>query len=507
MKLYLSGHTDRYALEQLQLCLFPEEPMEYCETPFRGDGAVSRLSRGRKYLTATAKITRNGVTGRGVQRLALERESYALRRRILQRAYYLAALSLLPAPPPWGALSGVRPTKLTTRHLLEGGTPASADRLLEQSFFVTPARRRLCVAASLASVEAAKKLAPTDISVYIGIPFCPTRCSYCSFVSQTEGSAGKLLTPYLDCLLREIEVVGTGLRAAGLSPRTLYIGGGTPTTLSAAQLRLLMEAIVRYFPADRRIEYTVEGGRPDTLDLEKLKLIRELGADRMSINPQTMNDAVLRTVGRPHTAADVERAYAQAVEVGFSSINMDLIAGLPGDDPESFADSLKRVMELGPSNVTVHTLALKKGAELFSRRAELPPQEAVEAMVDHANAVLSAGGYAPYYLYRQKYMSGSLENVGWCRDGDLGFYNIYMMEELSSILALGGGAVSKRNLPEHRLERQCNPKYPKQYVERIEEVLAEKAALLEQLRRDTEAGLCRGPSKITEREGANFHAD
>lgn len=360
MKLYLSGHTDRYALEQLQLCLFPEEPMEYCETPFRGDGAVSRLSRGRKYLTATAKITRNGVTGRGVQRLAVERESYALRRRILQRAYYLAALSLLPAAPPWGALSGVRPTKLTTRHLLEGGTPASADRLLEQSFFVTPTRRRLCVAASLASVEAAKKLAASDISVYIGIPFCPTRCSYCSFVSQTEGSAGKLLTPYLDCLLREIEVVGTGLRAAGLSPRTLYVGGGTPTTLSAAQLRLLMEAIARYFPADRRIEYTVEGGRPDTLDPEKLKVIRELGADRMSINPQTMNDSVLRTVGRPHTAADVERAYAQAVEAGFTSINMDLIAGLPGDDPESFADSLKRVMELGPSNVTVHTLALKK---------------------------------------------------------------------------------------------------------------------------------------------------
>ncbi|MBR6413689.1 MAG: coproporphyrinogen dehydrogenase HemZ [Oscillospiraceae bacterium] len=481
MKLYLSGHTDRYALEQLQLCLFPDEPMEFCQTPFRGDGAVSRLSRGEKFLTATAKITRDGRTTRAMQRLALEQETYALRRRILQRAYYLAALPQLPAAPPWGALSGVRPTKLTTRHLLAGGTAESAERLLEQTFFVTPERRRLCVQASLASVEAVAKLAPTDVSVYIGIPFCPTRCAYCSFVSQTEGSAGKLLTPYLECLLREIETVGVGMRRAGLTLRTLYIGGGTPTTLSADQLRRLMEAINRYFDHSRRIEYTVEGGRPDTLDPEKLRVIRALGADRMSINPQTMNDAVLRAVGRPHSAADVERAYAQAIEAGFPSINMDLIAGLPGDDPASFARSLERVLALDPSNVTVHTLALKKGADLFTRREALPPQEAVEEMVAHANATLAAHRYAPYYLYRQKYMSGSLENVGWCRDGDLGLYNIYMMEELTSVLALGGAAVSKRNLPDNRLERQCNPKYPKQYVERIDEVRAEKAALLDDL--------------------------
>ncbi len=489
MKLFLSGHTDRYALEQLQLCLFPEEPMEYCEKPFGGDGAVSRLSYGTKNLTATAKITRNGHTTRAVQRLPLEKESYALRRRILQRAYYLAALPQLPAAPPWGALSGVRPTKLTTRHLLEGGTAESADLLLDQTFFVTPARRKLCVQASLASVEAVRRLIPSDVSVYIGIPFCPTRCSYCSFVSQTEGSAGKLLSPYLEGLLREIETEGAGMKRAGLTLRTLYVGGGTPTTLSAEQMKLLMETVNRHFDRSRLIEYTVEAGRPDTIDPEKLRVIRDLGANRVSINPQTMNDAVLRAVGRPHTAADVERAYAQAAAAGFTSINMDLIAGLPGDDPESFARSLDRVLALDPSNITVHTLALKKGAELFSRREALPPQAAVEAMVDRANAVLSGKGYEPYYLYRQKYMSGSLENVGWCRDGDLCLYNVYMMEELTDILALGGGAVSKRLLPEHRLERQCNPKYPKQYVERIEEVLAEKSALLEQLTSGEKPGI------------------
>lgn len=481
MKLYLTGHSDRYALEQLQLCLFPLEPMEYCETPFRGDGAVSKLSRGSRWLTATARITRGGVTTHAVQRLALEKETYALRRRILQRSYYLAALPHLPAPPPWGALSGVRPTKLTTRHLLEGGSPKTADLLLRDTFFVTPARRALCVRASLATVQAASLLAPGDVSVYIGIPFCPTRCAYCSFVSQTAGSAGKLLEPYLDCLLREIETVGRALREAGCAVRTLYIGGGTPTVLSTPQMKTLMEAVNRHFDRSRLIEYTVEGGRPDTLDPEKLRTIRELGATRMSINPQTMNDAVLRGVGRCHTAAEVEQAYAQALDAGFSSINMDLIAGLPGDDPQSFAASLERVLALDPSNVTVHTLALKKGAALFERREGLPSQQDVETMVRIANETLSARGYTPYYLYRQKYMSGSLENVGWCRDGDVCLYNIYMMEELHSILALGGGAVSKRLLSETKLERQCNPKYPKEYVERIDEILQAKRELIEAL--------------------------
>ena len=480
MKLHLTGHSDRYALEQLQLCLFPLEPMEYCETAFRGDGAVSKLSYGEKYLTATARITRNGVTTRGVRRLAREKETYALRRRILQQSYYLAALPHLPAPPPWGALSGVRPTKLTTRHLLDGGTPESADRLMRDVFFVTPERRRLCVQASLATVKAAALLEPTDVSVYIGIPFCPTRCAYCSFVSQTAGSAGKLLEPYLDCLLREVETVGEGLKQAGLHVRTLYVGGGTPTVLSTSQIKTLMEAVNTHFDRSRLIEYTVEGGRPDTLDPEKLKAIRALGAGRMSINPQTMNDAVLRNVGRCHTAAEVERAYREAVEAGFSSINMDLIAGLPTDDYESFCDSVRRVLALSPSNITVHTLALKKGADLFEKRGDLSSAEEVAAMVDEA--CLRGAGYLPYYLYRQKYMSGSFENVGWCRDGDIGLYNIYMMEELHSILSLGGAGMSKINLSATKLERFHNPKFPSEYIYRFDDVLAQKERMLELLK-------------------------
>ena len=474
MKLYISGHEDRYALEQLQLCLFPEEKMEFCETPFAGDGAVSRLHRGKSFLTATAVITKNGKAARGVCRLAVKNETYALRRRILQRSYYLAAAQHLDRLPPWGALSGVRPTKLTTRHLLGGGSEQSADRLLRDTFFVLPERRRLCIECSQASVQAASLLAPQDVSVYVGIPFCPTRCAYCSFVSQTAGSAGKLLTPYLDCLLREVEHVGALLRDSGRTVRTVYFGGGTPTTLSTEQISRLMEAIAANFDLSRTIEYTVEGGRPDTLSPEKLRAIRAHGANRMSINPQSMNDRVLAAVGRHHTAAQIVQAYRQAAEAGFTSINMDLIAGLPTDTPESFRSSVEQVLSLRPSNITVHTLALKKGADLFERREQLLSADDVARMVAEASDLLRAQGYRPYYLYRQKYMSGSFENVGWCRDGDLCLYNIYMMEELHSIVSLGGAGMSKVNLSQTKLERFHNPKFPKEYIEKIDDVLGQK---------------------------------
>lgn len=474
MKLLLRGHDDRYAVEQLQLALFPDEPMEPVDAPFSGDGAVSALHVGKTWLTATAELTLHGKTARASRRLRADRADVPSRRRLLQNAYYDAAMQLRD-PPEWGSLSGVRPTKLTTRCLLGGGTAADADRLLRERYHVSPARRRLCVEASLATAEAVKRLEPNDVSVYIGIPFCPTRCIYCSFVSaSTEKTAG-LLPQYLDALIRELETVGRLLAASGRRVRTLYIGGGTPTTLSTPQLRRLMDAIRTHFDLSGLIEYTVEGGRPDTLDDEKLRAIRAGGCDRVSINPQTMNDAVLRAVGRRHTAAQTVEAFEAARRAGFDGINMDLIAGLPGDTPESFAASLDAVLALEPSNVTVHTLALKRGAELAMRQLTLPSAEDVRQMLQYAERALRERGYAPYYLYRQKYMSGSFENVGWCKPGYAGLYNIYMMEELHSILSLGGGAMTKINLPDGTLERFHNPKFPQQYLARLDDVLAQKA--------------------------------
>ena len=474
MKLLLRNHTERYPVEQLQLQLFPAEPSELVEAPFTGDGAISTLSRGKTYLTATAKITRQGKTGFAAQRVKLEQADVRLTRRILQRSYYLAALQVLDAAPPWGALSGVRPSKLSTACLLDGGTEKQAKRLLETTYFVSPERARLCVDASRHTVKTLSLLEPKDLSLYIGIPFCPTRCAYCSFVSQSVERFGSLLEPYLEALLREVACTGALLRQSGYHIRTLYMGGGTPTTLSARQMERLLSAVQTEFDLSRCLEFTVEGGRPDTLDEEKLRVIKDGGATRISINPQTMSDEVLRLVGRRHTAAETVEAFRQAKKVGFDDINMDLIAGLPGDSTDSFADSLEQVLALQPSNVTVHTLALKKGADLFQNRANLPGQEAVAQMLDGAQERLRAEGYAPYYLYRQKYMSGSFENVGWCKEGYIGYYNVCMMEELHTILSLGGGGMNKLNLPEGQLERWHNPKFPQDYIERIDTVLRQK---------------------------------
>ncbi len=468
MKLTLTGHDDRYAVEQLQMALFPEGA--------EGE-AESTLHRGDIWLTATAKITINGKTAAASRRIKAAEETVRLRRRALQQSYYRAAIQLLPSLPAWGALAGVRPTKITTKHLLEGGTPKSADKLLKDVYYVTPQRRQLAVDCSLSTVNAAGLLEPQDVSLYVGIPFCPTRCTYCSFVSRTIGRKTELLDPYLEALMEEMALTGRLLRESGKRIRTVYIGGGTPTTLTAYQMAQLLEGIYQSFDLSRCIEFTVEGGRPDTLDAEKLHTIRAHGADRMSINPQTMEDAVLRACGRPHTAADVLRAYGEAVDAGYKAINMDLIAGLPRDDFDGFRRSLDTVAALSPGNITVHTLALKKGADLFETREGLSTAQEVTRMVDYANETLRSLGYKPYYLYRQKYMSGSFENVGWSRDHLDCLYNIYMMEEVHTILSLGGGGMNKVNFPDGSLRRFHNPKFPEQYISQIADVLRQKEEL------------------------------
>ena len=470
--LTLKGHADRYAVEQLCLALFDITTRVQ---------VVSCLHRGKTWLTAVTTVTVGEKTTRAVRRLRAEDETVRLRRQTLQQSLYLAALEHLPKAPAWGALAGVRPTKITTKHLLEGGTERSAKALLKNAYFVSPERRELAVDCSKSTVRAWEKLDKNDVSLYVGIPFCPTRCAYCSFVSRSVGKRTELLEPYLQALLQELEVTGLLLRESGKTIRSVYIGGGTPTTLSAAQMALLLDSIHNAFDMERCLEFTVEGGRPDTLDAQKLKIIRAHGADRMSINPQTMVDSVLRASGRPHTARDVQRSYQQAVDAGFEAINMDLIAGLPADTPEGFRHSLDMVAALNPANITVHTLALKKGADLFEKQVQLPSAAEVAGMVAYANETLRSLGYKPYYLYRQKYMSGSFENVGWSRDNLDCLYNIYMMEELHTILSLGGGGMNKVNLPDGTLQRFHNPKFPEQYIEQLDSVLKQKEELFKLL--------------------------
>ena len=473
MKLTLVGHEDLYAVEQLCITLF-------------GVGAegtaVSQLHRGRTWLTAVTTVERAGKKTRAVRRLKTTEETVKLRRQTLQQSLYLAALPHLEEVPAWGALAGVRPTKISTKHLLAGGTEASADRLLKETYFVTPPRRELALDCSRSTVAAYRLTGERDISLYVGIPFCPTRCAYCSFVSRSIGKRTELLDPYLQALYRELEITGQLLRQSGKRVRTVYIGGGTPTTLSAAQMAALLDKIYESIDLSACLEFTVEGGRPDTLDSENLQAIRRHGADRMSINPQSMVDPVLRASGRPHTQADILRSYREATDAGFAAINMDLIAGLPKDSVDGFRYSLDQVAALNPANITVHTLALKKGADLFEKQIDLPTGREVAQMVEYANKTLRQLGYKPYYLYRQKYMSGSFENVGWSRDNLDCLYNIYMMEELHTIVSIGGGGMNKVNLPGGRVERFHNPKFPEQYIEQIDSVLRQKEELFNLLK-------------------------
>ena len=468
MKLTLVGHDDRYAVEQLQMALFGT----------REEGAaISTLHRGNTWLSAVTVITTNGKKSRACRRMKADLETVQLRRQLLQQCYYQAALPLLDTTPPWGALSGVRPTKISTRHLLEGGTERSARKLLKQVYYVSQPRIDLALDCSRSTVKAAGLLDKNHISLYVGIPFCPTRCAYCSFVSRSIGKRTELLDPYLQALYKELEFTGKLLAKSGKSIRTIYIGGGTPTTLSTDQMADLLSCIRGSMDLSQCLEFTVEGGRPDTLTYEKLAAIRKGGADRMSINPQTMENNVLRACGRPHTAEDVVRCYHWAEDAGFSAINMDLIAGLPSDNYDGFCRSLDKVISLDPANITVHTLALKKGADLFENPKDLPSGTEVARMVEYANQTLTNATYKPYYLYRQKYMSGSFENVGWSRNGLDCLYNIYMMEEVHSILSLGGGGMNKVNLPAGRLERFHNPKFPEQYIQQLDSVLAQKEEL------------------------------
>jgi oxygen-independent coproporphyrinogen-3 oxidase len=388
-------------------------------------------------------------------------------------------VSLLGGEPAWGALTGVRPVKLPVRAMREGATPARAEQLLKERYRVSPLRRRLAMDCARASLKMEASLRPEEVSLYVGIPFCPSRCAYCSFISAAAPRALGLVEPYLEALSREIGAAGEMVKNAGLSVRSVYVGGGTPTTLSAPQLSALLLCLRHSFDLSRCTEFTVEAGRPDTITREKLEVIEANGAGRVSVNPQTMSDEVLRAMGRAHTTAETLAAYALVRAHSSLTVNMDLIAGLPRDTQEGFRNSLDTVLSLAPENITVHTLALKKGSRLMEEKGALPGGETVAAMLGYAHACLRERGYIPYYLYRQKFMSGSFENVGWCLPGFESAYNICMMEELHTVLALGAGGVTKLvDGARGRIVRVANPKYPQEYIRDMEKNLAAKQRIL-----------------------------
>ena len=470
MRLYFSGHDCRYAAEQSLLMLFPGEKPEYPEGSPSGERCELRVSRGAKYTVCTALLLRSGAAFRG--RAQAENpdpaDEYALRgceNRLVKLAFYRAALASGLPKPEWGSLSGVRPAKLMDAYLREGLSPRAAKGRFMREYFVSGSRAGLCLDAALAAQEAARSLDERDVCLYVGIPFCPTRCAYCSFVSQSVEKSMKLMEPFLDALLLDIRATAAETRRAGLRPVALYMGGGTPTTLSAAQLDRLCAALEREFDLSALREYTVEAGRPDTITAEKLRVLRAHGVGRVSVNPQTMSDSVLEAIGRRHTAQDIVDALALVRECGGFEVNMDLIAGLPTDTAGGFSRTLDAVLSLAPENVTVHTLSLKRGSGLTLAGRPLPEAGEVRAMLDEAMERLAGSGYAPYYLYRQKNMAGGFENVGWTKPGSENLYNICIMEELCSILAMGAGGSTKLVADGgKRIKRFIAPKYPQEYI-------------------------------------------
>ena len=477
MKLQFHGHDDRYAIEQSLLAFFPEErPVYEAPAPGEDDCAFVSLTEGKRYATGVTTIHYHGKTARGVSRAVLtgapdEYERERLRQRALKLSFFKAARDITGVTPSWGALTGIRPGKLARAMLEQGKTARETDRILRDTYFVSPERRRLAIETAQAGLTAKRDLRPNEISLYVGIPFCPTRCAYCSFVSASVEKSFGLMAPYLAALEREITDAARMVSETGLRIKSFYMGGGTPTTLSVQQMDHLLTHLNKSFDLTGCAEYCIEAGRPDTITREKLQVLLDHGADRISVNPQSMEDEVLRAIGRRHTAADIEQTMALATSMGFPHVNMDLIAGLPADTPEGFRRTLDKCLTFGADNITVHTLSLKKGSRILLEGLPIPSAQDVSAMLDYANGALRTAGFTPYYLYRQKYMSGSFENVGWCISGAEGLYNIYIMEELHSILSLGAGGSTKMVDPvRDRIERVFHPKFPAEYIARPEKL-------------------------------------
>ena len=485
MKLYLFGHDYKYAVEQMLLTLYPNERPVYGEGKPEGERMELRLSRGERRVTGSCTLVRgeqrwygraSADNGELTDALTADRVC----QRLVKNAMYRAALHAGHSRPAWGALTGVRPGKLLCAMLEQGLSEAEALHRFIAAYDVSPARAALCLDTSRHTLRAIRSLLPGDVCLYVGIPFCPTRCAYCSFVSQSVEKSMQLIEPFMDALMREIEAVAAQVRALGLRVVAIYMGGGTPTTLSPPQLERLCAKLEQEYDLSALREYTVEAGRPDTVTAEGLRVLRRHGVDRVSVNPQTMSDAVLETIGRRHTAADIVSALALVREIGGFAVNMDLIAGLPGDTVEGFSDTLDQVLSLAPENITVHTLSLKKGSRLTLEGTAIPTAAEVSRMLDLAGERLRAADYGPYYLYRQKFMSGGFENVGWARPGSENLYNICIMEELCSILAMGAGGSSKLIVRDGgRNIRLTAPKYPLEYIQSIDRCCAEKQKISE----------------------------
>lgn len=396
----------------------------------------------------------------------------------ITKGFCHAALKIKKVNMPWGVMSGIRPAKNVREFFESGLSESEVKSTLKSLYEVCDEKVDLAMTVAENEKLLLSKIEDNSVSIYIGIPFCPTRCLYCSFISSDVKITGKYINDFVRLLKEEIKKTAEVIKRLGFFVDNIYIGGGTPTTLNEEQLEDLLSSVSEYFITDKMCEFTVEAGRPDTITLKKLEIMKKYFVNRISINPQTMNDETLRKVGRAHDSLMVKKVFEDAKKVGFSCINMDLIAGLPDETPEMFYYSLDEVIKLNPENITVHSMCVKRAADLNKKDIELQKAENMNKMLSYTQKRMSETKRIPYYMYRQKNISGNLENVGYSKKGFMSTYNINIMEEVQSIIALGGGGVTKLVMGD-RIERIFNFKNPDEYIKRFDEILKKKEEICE----------------------------
>lgn len=481
MKLCNIGHNFDYEMEKLIRLFLPFEKIEVLhneETDTRY--AVCKLCKNGEDMIAYAKLVlENGE----VEFSAVVDKSITDARKESQhelgRQLFYCFEKLTGYRSDWGILTGVRPAKLFSRYVNEYGNEY-AENFFKNKFLVSDEKLELCKKAVKGEESIVRLSSEKSFSLYLSVPFCPTRCSYCSFVSHSIEKAQDIIPQYVELLCRELEITAEIAKKLNLRLETVYMGGGTPTTLSAEQLNQVLGTIRRCFDMSCVREFTVEAGRPDTIDADKLNAIKQNGVTRISINPQTMNDNVLAAIGRKHMAKDTVNAFELARKIGFNNINMDLIAGLPTDTFDSFKATLDEILKLDPESVTVHSLSMKRASTLNTsgKHSDIESGATAAKMVNYAREILESNGILPYYMYRQSKTVGNLENVGYAKSGFEGLYNVYIMDETHTILACGASAVTKlKDNTQKNIKRIFNFKYPYEYISGFDELISRKTEI------------------------------
>ncbi len=479
MKLNVSGNINHYYVQTLCMIFFPGEKFSEGENESSDGIAVPEISltleeREDGGVNVSAQLSLDEKYA-SCEKIYPNREDIThdrLKKMAVGDAILSVCGEVIGYRPSWGMLVGVRPSKVATEMLESGMNKTRVKKALVSDYFVIPKKASLATEVALNEAEFVNCADPRECSVYISIPFCPTRCAYCSFVSYTSKKLLATIPDYLAALGDEVNKTFSLIRELGLKVKTVYIGGGTPTILDETQLDWLLSVIENNVDVSSLSEYTLEAGRPDTITEGKMRVACARGVNRISVNPQTLNNDVLKIIGRSHTADDFMRAYDIARNSGVKIINTDVIAGLPGDKFSSFAASYDRIVALKPENITVHTFSVKKASDFLKNSSHIYSIRGgdVGKCVDYSQITAQHEGYKPYYMYRQKNTVGNYENVGFALEGHKGLYNIYMMEEIHSIFACGAGAVSKfvDYIPSdgspRTIERFFNPKYPYEYL-------------------------------------------